>query len=171
MLVFESVSKDLTKLCLSIAQVFSNIASVIQQFTPMNQTNKIVWLVDTIHKAGKISYCELNDKWVRNENLGRRVLPWLLWCDVGYVWSWSKSCKIENNSFPSKLCSRPPSSRKPAGDWTQRWVQHLWVVCPSTYDLYQEVLRMGTQVEVLEPNYMREEILEMIRLMYNQYTK
>ena len=55
MLVFESVSKDLTKLCLSIAQVFSNIASVIQQFTPMNQTNKIVWLVDTIHKAGKIS--------------------------------------------------------------------------------------------------------------------
>ena len=40
-----------------------------------------------------------------------------------------------------------------------------------TYDLYQEVLRMGTQVEVLEPNYMREEILEMIRLMYNQYTK
>ena len=40
-----------------------------------------------------------------------------------------------------------------------------------TYDLYQEVLRMGTQVEVLEPNYMREEILEMIRIMYNQYTK
>ena len=39
-----------------------------------------------------------------------------------------------------------------------------------TYDLFQEVLRMGTQVEVLEPNYMREEILEMIRIMYNQYT-
>ncbi len=40
-----------------------------------------------------------------------------------------------------------------------------------TYDLYQEVLRMGTQVEVLEPNYMREEIIDMIRTMYNQYTK
>ncbi len=40
-----------------------------------------------------------------------------------------------------------------------------------TYDLYQEVLRMGTQVEVLEPNYMREEIIEMIGRMYNQYTK
>lgn len=40
-----------------------------------------------------------------------------------------------------------------------------------TYDLYQEVLRMGTQVEVLEPNYMREEIIEMISRMYNQYIK
>lgn len=38
-----------------------------------------------------------------------------------------------------------------------------------TYDLYQEVLRMGTQVEVLEPNYMREEIIRMIETMYNQY--
>ena len=27
------------------------------------------------------------------------------------------------------------------------------------------------QGEVLEPNYMREEIIEMIRIMYNQYTK
>lgn len=40
-----------------------------------------------------------------------------------------------------------------------------------TYDLYQEVLRMGTQVEVLEPNYMREEIIRMIETMYNQYKK
>lgn len=86
MLVFESVSKDLTKLCLSIAQVFSNFASVIQQFTLLNQTNKIVWLVDTIHKAGKISYCELNDKWVRNEkfsggiDLSKRTLH--KWIDV-----------------------------------------------------------------------------------------
>lgn len=40
-----------------------------------------------------------------------------------------------------------------------------------TYDLYQEVLRMGTQVEVLEPNYMREEIFEMIEQMCNTYKK
>ena len=38
-----------------------------------------------------------------------------------------------------------------------------------TYDLYQEVLRMGSQIEVLEPNYMREEIIRMIETMYNQY--
>lgn len=37
------------------------------------------------------------------------------------------------------------------------------------YDFYQEVLRMGTQVEVLEPSYMREEIVEMISQMYKQY--
>lgn len=37
------------------------------------------------------------------------------------------------------------------------------------YDFYQEVLRMGTQVEILEPNYMREEIIRMIETMYNQY--
>lgn len=40
-----------------------------------------------------------------------------------------------------------------------------------TYDFYQEVLRMGTQVEVLEPNYMREEIIDMIHQMYRQYCK
>lgn len=38
-----------------------------------------------------------------------------------------------------------------------------------TYDLYQEVLRMGTQVEVLEPNYMREEIYEMAREISTKY--
>ena len=38
-----------------------------------------------------------------------------------------------------------------------------------TYDFYQEVLKMGSHVEVLEPNYMREEIIRMIETMYNQY--
>ena len=40
-----------------------------------------------------------------------------------------------------------------------------------TYDFYQEVLKMGSHVEVLEPNYMREEIIRMIETMYNQYKK
>lgn len=39
------------------------------------------------------------------------------------------------------------------------------------YDFYQEVLRMGTQVEILEPNYMREEILEMVETMCRIYMK
>ncbi len=39
------------------------------------------------------------------------------------------------------------------------------------YDFYQEVLRMGTQVEILEPNYMREELCNMTRIMYNMYNK
>lgn len=37
------------------------------------------------------------------------------------------------------------------------------------YDFYQEVLRMGTYVEVLEPNYMREELAEMTRRMNRMY--
>src|SRR5574344_2056855 len=36
---------------------------------PVNQTNKIVWLVDTIRKAGKISFADLNLKWKDNETL------------------------------------------------------------------------------------------------------
>ena len=40
-----------------------------------------------------------------------------------------------------------------------------------TYDLYQEVLRMGTEVEVLAPLYMREEIIAMLEYTYKQYCK
>ena len=38
-----------------------------------------------------------------------------------------------------------------------------------TYDFYQEVLRMGTQVEVLEPNDMREELAKMTGIMNKMY--
>lgn len=36
----------------------------------LNQTNKIVWLVDTIKRAGKISFHDLNELWKENECLG-----------------------------------------------------------------------------------------------------
>lgn len=39
------------------------------------------------------------------------------------------------------------------------------------YDFYQEVLRMGTYVEVLEPNYMRKELCEMMYAMKMKYNK
>lgn len=32
-----------------------------------NQVNKYIWLVDTIHRAGKISFEEINKKWLRND--------------------------------------------------------------------------------------------------------
>jgi hypothetical protein len=39
--------------------------------------NRYIWLVDTIIGAGKISYEEINDKWLRNKNLNElsEVLP------------------------------------------------------------------------------------------------
>ena len=301
----------------------------------MNQTNKIVWLVDTIHKAGKISYCELNDKWVRNEkfsggiDLSKRTLH--KWIDVifdtfgiivanegkseyryylenpdelknGSMERWLYSVNSVSNALMEhkSLHGRIMLENIPSAEnhldtimtamknnhrlriishdyyenkdsllivepyllrlWHQRWyivantvntnevrrycldrivdmqvmdevftmpddfsAEEFFRDCYGvmsdtfgpearvvrlkitafqanyvrdlplhesqqeierndeysifelfvrpTYDLYQEVLRMGTQVEVLEPNYMREEILEMIRLMYNQYTK
>lgn len=52
----------------------------------VNQTNKIVWLVDTIRKAGKISFVDLNQKWKENElmsdgiDLSKRTLH--KWIDV-----------------------------------------------------------------------------------------
>lgn len=33
----------------------------------LNQTNKLVWIVETIQKAGKISFEELNRKWMDND--------------------------------------------------------------------------------------------------------
>ena len=40
-----------------------------------------------------------------------------------------------------------------------------------TYDVYQEVLRMGTEIAVLAPLYMRKEIIAMLEDTYKQYCK
>lgn len=37
----------------------------------LNQTNKLVWIVDTIRKAGKITFDDLNRKWMENEDLSQ----------------------------------------------------------------------------------------------------
>lgn len=42
----------------------------------LNQTNKLVWIVETIRRAGKISFEELNQKWMDNIDLsgGEKML-------------------------------------------------------------------------------------------------
>lgn len=35
----------------------------------VNQTNKIVWLVDTIRKADRISFVDMNQKWKENKRM------------------------------------------------------------------------------------------------------
>lgn len=53
---------------------------------PVNQTNKIVWLIDTIRKADRISFLDLNQKWKENKlmsgglDLPKRTLH--KWFDV-----------------------------------------------------------------------------------------
>lgn len=38
-----------------------------------NTINKYVWLVDTIYKAGRISFEEINEKWLMNEDMSEGV--------------------------------------------------------------------------------------------------
>ena len=35
----------------------------------LNQTNKLVWIVETIYRARKISFEELNRRWMNNVDL------------------------------------------------------------------------------------------------------
>lgn len=35
----------------------------------MNQIQRYTWLIDTIHRAGKISFKELSERWERNKDL------------------------------------------------------------------------------------------------------
>ena len=35
-------------------------------YMALNQTNKLVWIVDTIYKARKITFEELNRRWMDN---------------------------------------------------------------------------------------------------------
>lgn len=37
----------------------------------LNQTNKLVWIVETIYRAHKISFEELNRRWMDNVDLSR----------------------------------------------------------------------------------------------------
>lgn len=52
----------------------------------LNQTNKLVWVVETIRKAGKISFEELNRKWMDNDDLsgGEELLK-----RTFHKWKWS----------------------------------------------------------------------------------
>ena len=38
---------------------------------PLNQTNKLVWIVETISQARMISFNDLNEKWIHNDELSK----------------------------------------------------------------------------------------------------
>ena len=40
----------------------------------MDLINKYVWLVDTIYKAGRITYEEINQKWIEQE-MDEKTIP------------------------------------------------------------------------------------------------
>ena len=52
----------------------------------LNQTNKLVWLVETIYRARKISFEELNRRWMDNEDLsgGEEILK-----RTFHKWKWN----------------------------------------------------------------------------------
>lgn len=38
---------------------------------PLNQTNKLVWIANTIHSAHKITFEELNSRWIEDDDISR----------------------------------------------------------------------------------------------------
>lgn len=52
----------------------------------LNQTNKLVWIIETIYKAGKITFEDLNRKWIDNVDLsgGEEMLK-----RTFHKWKWS----------------------------------------------------------------------------------
>ena len=52
----------------------------------LNQTNKLVWLVETIYRARKISFEELNRRWMDNEDFsgGEEMLK-----RTFHKWKWN----------------------------------------------------------------------------------
>ena len=40
----------------------------------LHQTNKPVWIVETIYRAHKISFEKLNRRWIDNVDLSRKVV-------------------------------------------------------------------------------------------------
>lgn len=52
----------------------------------LNQTNKLVWIVETIYKARKITFEELNRQWMYNVDLsgGEELLK-----RTFHKWKWS----------------------------------------------------------------------------------
>lgn len=52
----------------------------------LNQTNKLVWIVETIYRAHKISFEELNRRWMDNVDLsgGEEMLK-----RIFHKWKWN----------------------------------------------------------------------------------
>ena len=40
----------------------------------LNQTNKLMWIVETIYRAHKISFEKLNRRWIDKVDLSRKVV-------------------------------------------------------------------------------------------------
>lgn len=40
----------------------------------LNQTNKLMWIVEAIYRAHKISFEKLNRRWIDNVDLSRKVV-------------------------------------------------------------------------------------------------
>ena len=53
----------------------------------LNQTNKLVWIVETIYRAHKISFEELNHRWMDNVDLsgGEEIEAHLPQVEVEYL--------------------------------------------------------------------------------------
>ena len=58
----------------------------IARHMALNQTNKLVWIVETIFKAGKITFEDLNRKWMNNDDLsgGEEMLK-----RTFHKWKWN----------------------------------------------------------------------------------
>lgn len=57
-----------------MAHPYNNFAAqtlllYINERIALDQTNKLVWIVETIYKAGKITFDDLNRKWMENTDL------------------------------------------------------------------------------------------------------
>ena len=91
----------------------------------LNQTNKLVWIVETIYRARKISFEELNRRWMDNVDLSggeemlkrtfhkwkwnifRRNLYWLCWRN-SYAKVWRFGSFMQRN--PVRLSVRTLTS-------------------------------------------------------------
>lgn len=109
--------------------------------------NKYIWLIDTIYSAGHITRDEIDRRWCRS----------LLSED-------EMSIPPRTFHFRSLPLHRSQKEEETAKDYS---IFSYYVV--PTYELRQEILSHGANVEVVSPKALREQIKEEIAEMHKLY--
>ena len=150
--------------------------------------SKYVWVIETIYRAKKISFKELNEKWLdddisRGVEIPKRTFDnwrYVIWDMFGidianenrgeYRYYISNVEDISKNGLRSWLYNTFCVSNALAN--SQSIKDRIILECvPSgqDFDLLQELLWNGGDVEVLEPASLRREMADMVERMWNKY--
>ena len=147
-----------------------------------NLLNKYVWLVETIYKAKLISFEDINLRWLDNDMSEGKPLSirtfhkWRIAIEEMFGLIADHNYDVETVKF-KVAAGQANYLRSLTLHQTQREIERtdeysiFTVRLRPTFDFRQEILSQGSDIEVLEPKWFRDEVAEISKHMLEKYKK